>query len=157
MARCTSPRSRDEDPALGLRSLALFSGLPVGELDQIVTACDVCTAHPGQVIQAQGVPVRLWHLLIGGHAIVQRDGKPIGLLSKGDSWSEHSLLNRQRSPIAVVALSPVTVLTLGEREFLSIPRQHPVLGGRLVARSASSADRLAVPVFNALAQAGQVT
>jgi CRP-like cAMP-binding protein len=135
-----------------LCEFVLFSGLPVGELDQIAASCDVCTAHPGQVIQAQDVPVRLWHLLVSGHAIVQRDGTPVGLLGQGDSWSEHSLLNRQRSPIAVVALSPVTLLTLREREFFAIPEQHPVLAGRLVARSATSADRLAVPVLNALSQ-----
>jgi signal-transduction protein with cAMP-binding, CBS, and nucleotidyltransferase domain len=114
MATHTPPRSMDEDPTIRLRTLALFSDLPVDELDQIATTCDLCTAHPGQVIQAQDVPVRRWHLLIGGHAIVQRHGRPIGLLGRGDSWSEHSLLNRQPSPIAVVALSPVTMLTFGQ-------------------------------------------
>jgi signal-transduction protein with cAMP-binding, CBS, and nucleotidyltransferase domain len=146
----TPPRSADEDPVSCLRGFTLFAGLPVDELDQIAAACDVCTAHPGQVIQAQDVPVRLWHLIARGHAIVQRDGTPIGLLDQGDSWSEHSLLNRQPSPIAVVALSPVTLLTLREREFFAIPENHPVLAGRLVARSATSPDRLAVPVLNAL-------
>jgi signal-transduction protein with cAMP-binding, CBS, and nucleotidyltransferase domain len=146
----TPPRSTDEDPTVGLRELALFSGLPIDELDQLAAACDVCTAHPGQVIQAQDVPVRLWHLLVRGHAIVQRDGTPIGLLSRGDSWAEHSLLNHQCSPIAVVALSPVTMLTLRERAFFAIPEQHPVLAGRLVARSATSPDRLALPIYNAL-------
>ena len=147
----TPPPRTDEDPTIALRALTLFSGLPVDELDQLAAACDVCTAHPGQVIQAQDVPVRRWHLLLGGHVIVQRDGTPIGLLGKGDSWAEHSLLNRQRSPIAVVALSPVTMLSLPERAFFAIPEQHPVLAGRLVARSATSPDRLALPVFNALA------
>jgi signal-transduction protein with cAMP-binding, CBS, and nucleotidyltransferase domain len=155
MATCTPPRA-GEDPVRRLRDFALFSGLPVDELDQLAASCDVCTAHPGQVIQAQDVPVRLWHLLVRGHVIVQRDGTPIGLLSQGDSWSEHSLLNRQRSPIAVVALSPVTLLTLREREFFAIPEQHPVLAGRLVARAATSPDRLAVPVFNALTHVGGV-
>jgi hypothetical protein len=39
---------------------------------------------------------------------------------------------------------------LPEREFFAIPEQHAILAGRLVARSATSADRLAVPVLNAL-------
>jgi CRP-like cAMP-binding protein len=51
----------------------------------------------------------------------------------------------------VVALSPLTLLTLSRRQFFEIPEQHPVLAGRLVARSAASADRPALPVFNALA------
>ena len=139
----------DGDPGT-LRSLKLFAGLPGVEIEELAARCAVSTAHPGQVIQAQGVPVRMWHVITGGHAVVQRDGTPIGLLGRGDSWSEHSILNGLRSSIAVVALSPLTLLTLSERDFFEIPEHHPVLAGRLVARAAFSADRLALPVFNAL-------
>lgn len=140
----------DDDLADSLRAMPLFAGLPDEELELLVAQCEICTAHPGQVVQAQDVPVRYWHVIIGGHAVVQRDGTPIGLLGQGDSWSEHSLLNQLRSSIAVVALSPVTLLTLSQRRFFAVPERHPVLAGRLVARSAVSADRLALPVFNAL-------
>jgi signal-transduction protein with cAMP-binding, CBS, and nucleotidyltransferase domain len=140
-----------EDPAAALGSLALFEGLPEPELEEFAALCAVSTAHPGQVVQAQDVPVRWWHVILGGHAIVQREGTPIGLLGRGHSWSEHSLLNQLSSPIAVVALSPLTLLTLSSRTVFTLPEQHPVLAGRLVARSATSADRLALPVFNALA------
>ena len=144
-----TPSVTDGDPGT-LRSLELFAGLPGAEVEELATRCAVCTAHPGQVIQAQGVPVRMWHVITGGHAVVQRDGTPIGLLGRGDSWSEHSILNGLPSSIAVVALSPLTLLTLSQRAFFEIPEHHPVLAGRLVARAASSADRLALPVFNAL-------
>ncbi len=36
------------------------------------------------------------------------------------------------------------------RAFFAVPESHPVLAGRLVTRSATSADRLAQPVLNAL-------
>ncbi len=144
----------DGDPADALRSLGLFAGLPESELHEIAARCDISTAHPGQVIQAQDVPVRLWHVIAGGHAVVQRDETPIGLLSRGDSWSEHSLLNQVASSVAVVALSPLTLFTLSQRQFFEIPEHHPVLAGRLVARSATSADRLALPVFDALVHLG---
>jgi len=140
-----------DDPTKALRGMELFVGLPATERSEFAALCAPATAHPGQVIQAQDVPVRLWHIIAGGHAVVHRDGVPVGLLGRGDSWSEHSLLNQLRSPIAVVALSPLTLLTLSARQFFAIPESHPVLAGRLVARSAISADRLAVPVFNALA------
>jgi CRP-like cAMP-binding protein len=130
--------------------MALFAGLDEDELERFAAACDITTAHPGQVIQAQDVPVRWWHVIVSGHAVVHRDRTPIGLLRRGASWSEHSLLNDQRSPIAVVALSPLTLLTLDRRGFFAVPERHPVLAGRLVARSATSADRLALPVYNAL-------
>ena len=133
-----------------LRAWTSSPGSPAARSAELAARCDRTSAHPGQVVQAQDVPVRLWHVIAGGHAVVQRDGTPIGLLGRGDSWSEHSLLNRLRSPIAVVALSPLTLLTLSRRQFFEVPEHHPVLAGRLVARSATSADRLALPVFNAL-------
>jgi signal-transduction protein with cAMP-binding, CBS, and nucleotidyltransferase domain len=150
----TAHLQTDDDPAKALRSLELFSGLAESELQEIAARCDLSTAHPGQVIQAQDVPVRLWHVIAGGHVVVQRDDTPIGLLSRGDSWSEHSILNQVHSSIAVVALSPLTLFTLSLRQFFEIPEHHPVLAGRLVARSATSADRLALPVFNALVNLG---
>jgi len=140
----------EDDTAARLRSLALFAGLPEDELAELAGRCDLASAHPGQVVQAQDVPVRRWHVIVAGHAIVQRDGTAIGLLGRGDSWSEHSLLNGLHSPIAVVALSPLTLLTVRQREFFAIPDHHPVLAGRLVARAATSADRLALPVYDAL-------
>jgi CRP-like cAMP-binding protein len=151
ITRPTVHPAADDDPGR-LRSLELFAGLPDSELQEMAERGTISTAHPGQVVQAQDVPVRMWHVITGGHAVVQRDGIPIGLLGRGDSWSEHSLLNQLRSPIAVVALSPLSLLTLSRRAFFEIPDHHPVLAGRLVARSASSADRLALPVFNALAR-----
>jgi signal-transduction protein with cAMP-binding, CBS, and nucleotidyltransferase domain len=144
----------DDDLGHTLRTMALFAGLPADELEELADECEICTAHPGQVVQAQDVPVRYWHVIVGGHAVVQRDGTPIGLLGRGDSWSEHSLLNQLRSSIAIVALSPLTLLTLSARGFFGIPERHPVIAGRLVARSATSADRLALPVFNALVHLG---
>ncbi len=134
-----------------LRTIPLFDGLGRRELTDLAALCDLATAHPGQIVQAQDVPVRRWHLITAGHVVVQRDGVPIGLLARGHSWAEHSLLNQLRSSITVVALSPLTLLTLSDKEFFAIPEVHPVLAGRLVARSAVSADRLALPVFNALA------
>lgn len=150
--RTDTPDPTTDGDAGILRSMDLFAGLSDGELEEINARCTLSTAHPGQVVQAQDVPVRMWHVIVGGHAVVQRDGTPIGLLGRGDSWSEHSLLNRLRSSIAVVALSPLTLLTLSRGAFFEIPDHHPVLAGRLVARSAVSADRLALPVLNALAQ-----
>lgn len=139
----------DREPSM-LGPMELFAGLCDDELEEIEACCAISTAHPGQVVQAQDVPVRMWHVITDGHAVVQRDGTPIGLLGRGDSWSEHSLLNQVRSSIAVLAFSPLTMLTMSRRAFFEIPEQHPVLAGRLVARSATSADRLALPVFNAL-------
>ena len=147
----TPPRSTDDDAHLAAcRCMELFAGLPDGAR-RVRGVLRRRHGPPGQVVQAQDVPVRLWHLSSTRPRRRPARRHSHRAAGQGDSWSEHSLLNQLRSPIAVVALSPLTMLTLSEREFFAIPEHHPVLAGRLVARSASSADRLALPVFNALA------
>ncbi len=162
--RLTSPtpahRSRPGDGATSvatLRALALFAGLPEPELAQLATVLELSTVRPGTILETQDVPVRAWRILASGHAVVERDATPIGLLAAGDSWCEHSLLNGLRSSIGVVALSPVTLLTASREQFFALPDDHPLLAGRLVARSATSADRLALPVLNALIHMAQHT
>jgi CRP-like cAMP-binding protein len=137
-------------PGVILRELALFHGLPDAELEQLADVLVLSKARPGRVLETQDTPVHRWHLLVSGHAVVEREATPIGLLTAGDSWGEHSMLNGMRSSISVVALSPVTLLSAGQEAFFALPDDHPLLAGRLVARSASSPDRLALPVLNAL-------
>src|SRR5580692_6798636 len=72
-------------------------------------------------------PLSRWHLIVDGHALVMRDGTPLGLLGHGESWSEHSLLNDQRSPITVVALSPMRLLSISARQFFDLSETHPVV------------------------------
>ena len=152
--RLMSPPSTHSDSSVvstdTLRALELFKGLPDAELVQLGHVFDVATARPGTILETQDVPVRQWAILVSGHAVVERDATPIGLLAAGDSWCEHSMLNDLRSSIGVVALSPVTLLTASKEQFFALPDDHPLLAGRLVARSATSPDRMALPVLNAL-------
>jgi CRP-like cAMP-binding protein len=138
-----------------LQGLALFEGLPDAELDQLAQVLTLSTARPRTILETQDAPVREWRILVSGHAVVERDGTPIGLLAAGDSWCEHSLLNGMRSSIGVIALSPVKILSASQEQFFALPDDHPLLAGRLVARSASSADRMALPVLNALIHMAQ--
>jgi CRP-like cAMP-binding protein len=133
-----------------LGGLDLFTGLDHEDLSELATVVELTTARPGQTLEAQDVPVRHWSIIVEGHAVVARDRTPIGLLGRGESWNEHSMLTQQRCAISVVALSPVTLLSLDRERFFTIPERHPVLAGRLVSRSAWSADRMAQPVYNAL-------
>jgi CRP-like cAMP-binding protein len=149
----TTPPTHTAQPDLTtsiLRELELFAGLPGDELELLAMSLERTAARPGEALETQDVPVRQWRLLVDGHAVVERDATPIGLLGRGASWSEYSILNQIHSSIRVVALSPVTLLTLTQRQFFAIPEHHPVLAGRLLARSASSPDRLALPAYNAL-------
>ncbi|HUC04553.1 MAG TPA: cyclic nucleotide-binding domain-containing protein [Acidimicrobiales bacterium] len=133
-----------------LRRIDLFDGSSPSELGTMARMFERIAVRPGDALEVQDAPVRWWHVIAGGHAVVERDGTPLGLLGAGASWSEHSLFNHDRSPIGVVALSPVTVLALDARRFFALLDNFPAVGARVVARAASSADRLALPVYRAL-------
>jgi CRP-like cAMP-binding protein len=153
-----TPTSHEPLPDLTsalLRELDLFAGLPDDDIELLALSFERVTVRPGQTLETQDAPVHRWSVIVEGHAVIERDATPIGLVGRGQSWSEHSILNQLRSSIGVVALSPVTLLTMTQRQFFAIPEHHPVLAGRLVARSATSADRLALPAHNALRHLSQ--
>jgi CRP-like cAMP-binding protein len=133
-----------------LRRMELFDGASPSELGDLARLFRQCTALPGQALEVQDTPVRWWSVIVSGHALVERDHTPFGLLGSLESWSEHSLLTRQPSPISVVALSPLRALSITDRQFDQLVRGNVAVGTRLVERSATSADRLALPVYRAL-------
>jgi CRP-like cAMP-binding protein len=133
-----------------LREMDLFGDALPSELGDLARMFSKIDARPGQALEVQDTRVRWWNLIVSGHALVERDRTPLGLLGHGESWSEHSIMNGQRSPISVVALSPVRALSITAWDFHGLARSHPVLYGRIAARSATSADRLALPVYRAL-------
>ncbi len=133
-----------------LRSMAFFDGLLPTELAEVAQAFTLSSVRPRQLLEAQDAPVHRWQMIASGHVVVRRDEVSLGLLGAGDSWSEHSLLNGYRSPISVVALSPATVLTVSEQRFWALVTEHEAFRERIVARSADSADRLALPFLRAL-------
>jgi CRP-like cAMP-binding protein len=133
-----------------LASMPLFDGLPPCELATMAQAFTLSTARPRQLLETQDAQVHRWQMIASGHVVVRRDEVPLGLLTDGDSWSEHSLLNRRRSPISVVALSPTIVLSVDEQNFRALVNAHATFRERIIARSASSADRLALPFLRAL-------
>ncbi len=133
-----------------LGTMPVFAGLPPAELAAAAQAFTLSTARPRQRLEVQDTGVRRWQMIASGHVVVRRDEVPLGLLSDGDSWSEHTLLNRQRSPISVVALTPVTLLSIDEQDFRALITTHTTFRERVIARSATSADRLALPFLRAL-------
>jgi CRP-like cAMP-binding protein len=133
-----------------LRAMELFEDVSEAALAELAHAFVQRSARPGDTLDVQERRVRRWYLIVDGHALVMRDGTPLGLLGHGESWSEHSLLNDQRSPITVVALSPMRLLSLSARDFFDLSESQPVVSRRIMISSATSADRLALPVYRAL-------
>jgi CRP-like cAMP-binding protein len=108
-----------------LSDLGLFADVPTCELTKLARTLDLSSNHPGQYLEVQGTPARWWTLIVTGHALEERDGTPIGLLTRGDSWSERTIVEHLPAPHSVVALTPVTVLTMKRSQFFGLPDRHP--------------------------------
>lgn len=120
-----------------LAELPLFAGCSQHELTQLARAFDMSWASSGDVLEMEGWRARWWKVIIHGSASVTQAGCPTGLLCTGDWWGERSIVHGGPSSVTVVALTPVVLLTLGRRDFIELPRRHPVVAARIISRLAA--------------------
>jgi CRP-like cAMP-binding protein len=117
-----------------LAGLALFEGCDHHELMRWAKMLDLSLASAGQELEAEGRQTRWWKVIAHGTAAVSQHGRPTGLLRAGDWWGERSIVNGNPSSVTVVALTPVVLLTLDRRNFLDLPRRHPLVAARVISR-----------------------
>lgn len=106
-----------------LAGLALFEGCDHHELMRWAKMLDLSLASAGQELEAEGRQTRWWKVIAHGTAAVSQLGRPTGLLEAGDS-----IMNGSPSSVTVV------LLTLDRRNFLELPRRHPLVAGRVISR-----------------------
>jgi CRP-like cAMP-binding protein len=127
--------ARDQKLAT-LSELPLFAGSHQQELVQLAKLMDMSWASTGDVLEAEGRQTRWWKVIAHGTASVSQDGRPTGLLNRGDWWGERSIVHGEASSVTVIALTPVVLLTLGRRDFLELPRRHPAVAAGIISRLA---------------------
>jgi hypothetical protein len=106
-----------------LAGLALLEGCDHHELMRWAKMLDLSLASAGQELEAEGRQTRWWKVIAHGTAAVSQLGRPTGLLEAGDS-----IMNGSPSSVTVV------LLTLDRRNFLELPRRHPLVAGRVISR-----------------------
>ncbi len=74
----------------------------------------------GRVLVAQGGLGREFVLILEGSARVERDGKAIARLGRGDFFGEMSLIDRRTRSATVTAETPVVLLVVETRYFGSL-------------------------------------
>jgi CRP-like cAMP-binding protein len=135
-ARCRTEQPAWDDKLAVLTSLGRsgavglpsdFDGVPTCELRRLAETLTLTSARPGQYLEVQDTPARWWSLIVSGHALVERNGRPISLLTRGDSWTERTIDEEVPAPHSVVALTPVTVLTMDRCQFFGLPDRDPTL------------------------------
>ena len=119
-----------------LAEIPLFEGCRPSELEHLAKSFDMSWASSGDVLEVEGQPTRWWKVIVHGTASVSQHGRPTGLFNAGDWWGERSIVSSEPSTVTVVALTPVVLLTLGRRHFLTLPQCHPVVAAHVISQLA---------------------
>jgi CRP-like cAMP-binding protein len=127
-----------------LSSIPLFSGLTNKELQVMRGLCEEINVAAGKVICKQGSIGYELFVIVGGTAKVEIDGQVITTLTEGTHFGEMALLDKGPRSAEVTALTDMSLLVMGPREFSTALDKTPGLASKLLAvlaRRLREADR----------------
>jgi CRP/FNR family cyclic AMP-dependent transcriptional regulator len=125
----------------------LFSDLPSGELQRVLTVARRRTFARGEVVFHEGDPADSLHLIEKGRFAV-RVTTPLGetamlaIRGPGEAFGELALVADSPRSATVAALEPAETYSLYRREFDQLRRDHPFVNQVLVAVLAAEVRRM---------------
>lgn len=115
-----------------LAAVPLFSSCSRRELQKIAAASDEIVAKAGRVLTEQGRVGHEFFLIVEGQATVRRNGRKVATLGAGQHFGELAPLTKAPRDATVTADTDMSLLVLGQREFLSVLHDVPGLAEKLV-------------------------
>lgn len=115
-----------------LAKVPLFSSCSTRDLQKIARAGDEVVMPAGSVIVDQGQTGREAFVILEGTALVKRNNKKVAQLGSGAVLGELSLLDHGPRTATVVAETDVTLLVIGQRQFLGVIDEVPALAHKLM-------------------------
>lgn len=116
-----------------LAGIALFAGCSRKELQHLRSLCMELDVTSGKILTKQGSVGYECFVIVEGTASVDIDGVVVTTLSTGAYFGELAMLDKQPRSATVTALTPMTVLVLGPREFSTAVDTMPGLAHKLLA------------------------
>jgi hypothetical protein len=107
-----------------LRRQPLFAPLSLATVEYLSSSVVPVRAEPGTWLMREGDPGDAYLLIETGEAEVSRFGQVIGTLGPGDGVGEIALLNDVPRTASVIALTPLTAMSLGCESFLEAVTGH---------------------------------
>ena len=116
-----------------LKKVPLFTGLGGRHLDLIARGADEVKVGAGEVLVRQGGLGREFVVILDGSARVERDGKLVARLRRGEFFGEMSLIDRKTRSATVTADTPMVLLVVQTRYFAGLLDTVPGLQRRILA------------------------
>jgi CRP/FNR family transcriptional regulator, cyclic AMP receptor protein len=125
----------------------LFSDLPSGELQRVLTLARRRTFGRGEVVFHEGDPADSLHLISKGRFAVRvttRLGETamLAIRRPGEAFGELALVSEAPRSATVAALEAAETYSIYRREFDELRREHPVVNGVLVTVLAAEVRRM---------------
>jgi len=130
-----------------LAQVPLFSTCSRKDLQKLGKASDEIEVKAGKVLVEEGRPGHEFFLIEDGTAEVRRKNRKVATLGRGQFFGELSLLDRGPRSATVIANTDMTLVVLGQREFLGVIDEVPAMAHKLLAALAGrlrEADSAAV-------------
>ena len=116
-----------------LAQVPLFSTCSRKDLQKLGKASDEIAVKAGKVLVEEGRPGHEFFLIEDGTAEVRRKNRKVATLGRGQFFGELSLLDRGPRSATVVANTDMTLVVLGQREFLGVIDEVPAMAHKLLA------------------------
>ena len=115
-----------------LRRIPLFSRLSQRQLNAVAKYADGVQLRKGAVLARQGGQGLEAIIIVDGRARVETDGKTIAELAAGDVVGEMSVIDGKPRSATVIAETPMNLLVLHRRDFVSLLESVPGLQQKLL-------------------------
>jgi CRP/FNR family transcriptional regulator, cyclic AMP receptor protein len=125
-----------------LGRVPLFSGLDQVSLAQIAKLADEIDLPAGKQLLQQGDYPHEFFLIVDGSVRIDRDGEQLNMLGPGDFLGEIALLDGGQRSATATAVTPVSLLILGRREFNSLLNEFPDIRSSVLTALAQRVRRL---------------
>jgi CRP-like cAMP-binding protein len=115
-----------------LARVPMFSACSRKDLEAIARHADQVEFDAGHHLIHEGESGREFFVILDGAAELTRLGKRLGTIGAGDFVGELALLDKAPRNASVTAMTPVTALVLGQREFNGLLATVPALTHKLL-------------------------
>jgi CRP/FNR family transcriptional regulator, cyclic AMP receptor protein len=131
-----------------LGSVPLFAGLSAKELKILSGLVSEVKFPVGKQLTKQGSVGYECLILLEGQAKVERDDVLLSILGPGDYIGELALIDKGVRSATVTAVTDITTLVMGPREFTTALDQIPALGRKLLIELAGRLRALDARIVN---------
>jgi CRP/FNR family cyclic AMP-dependent transcriptional regulator len=114
-----------------LEGIGFFSGLSKKELGKLAQWADEVSVSAGHALATEGQFAHEFFVIEKGSAEVTQDGERIAELGPGEFFGEIGLLETERRTASVVAITPMELIVMFQREFKQMEQEMPAVADRI--------------------------